>query len=79
MDSAKFEKDYNSVKIEERERQEKKDVLDATVEPSEYSAGTPKPSATPAVAIVKNNKVVTWWTGGISVDEASARIDKVLQ
>jgi Thioredoxin len=79
MDKDKFVKDYNSLPIEEKEKQENKDVKDAVVDPSEYAVGTPKPSGTPAVAIVKNDKVVTWWTGILSVDEASVRIDKVLQ
>ncbi len=79
MDIAKFEKDYNSTIIEERQKQEKKDVLEATVSPSEYATGGAlKPTGTPAVAIVKNNEVVTWWTGVPSAEDNYSRIDKIL-
>ncbi len=84
LDTIKFNKDYNSLKIEEREKQEQKDVADAIVPASEYSKESPKPASTPSIVIVKDGKVATWWSGVIPLEGngnnpgVRARIDKVM-
>jgi hypothetical protein len=85
LDVTKFRKDAESVELENQLKLDQADIRNAIVPPSEYSGGKSlKPEATPSVVLVKDGKVVTWWSGAIPLEDTGdvmgvrSRVNKVL-
>lgn len=84
LDIPKFKKDKESKELEVNLKIDQNDIRNALVAPSEYAPGKVRPDATPSVALVKDGKLVTWWSGVIPLEDSAgmvgvkSRINKAL-
>lgn len=84
LDVPKFKKDKESKELEINLKTDQSDIRNALVAPSEYAPGKVRPDATPSIAIVKDGKLATWWSGVIPLEDTptiigvKSRISKVL-
>jgi Thioredoxin len=84
LDVPKFKKDKESKELEVNLKIDQNDIRNAVVAPSEYAPGKVRPDATPSVALVKDGKLITWWSGVIPLEDSAglvgvkSRIRKVL-
>jgi protein-disulfide isomerase len=84
LDIPKFKKDKESKELEVNLKTDQNDIRNALVAPSEYAPGKVRPDATPSVVMLKDGKLVTWWSGVIPLDDSNSmtgvksRIDKVI-
>jgi Thioredoxin len=84
LDIPKFKKDKESKELEVNLKIDQADIKNAIVAPSEYAPGKVRPDATPSIAIIKDGKVATWWSGVIPLEDSSSivgvksRIEKVI-
>jgi Thioredoxin len=84
LDIPKFKKDKESKELEVNLKLDQSDIRNALVAPSEYAPGKVRPDATPSVAMVKDGKLVTWWSGVIPLEDSAgmvgvkSRINKVI-
>ena len=84
LDIPKFKKDKESKELETNLKIDQADIKNAIVAPSEYAPGKVRPDATPSVALIKDGKLATWWSGVIPLEDSNgmvgvkSRINKVL-
>ncbi len=84
LDITKFKKDKESKELETNLKIDQADIKNAIVAPSEYAPGKVRPDATPSIAIIKDGKLATWWSGVIPLEDSNgtigvkSRINKVM-
>ena len=84
LDIPKFKKDKESKELETNLKIDQSDIKNAIVAPSEYAPGKVRPDATPSIAIIKDGKLATWWSGVIPLEDSNgvvgvkSRINKVM-
>ena len=76
-------KDYQSNNIKEEVQFDAKDIKETTLPPSTITKdndnkGLIKSSGTPTNLLVKNGKVLDWWSGGLSAERQGENIDRAL-
>ena len=79
-----WDKDFKSSVIENEVVWDKKDITETTLPPStinldDTNKGVTKASGTPTNLIIKDGKIVSWWTGGLSSDKQIAIVEKALK
>lgn len=77
LDTDKWNDRRNSTELRNYIETDLKDLNGFTLPKSSYSSGD-KISATPTTILIKDDKVVDWWGGGLGKDEALTRINKIL-
>lgn len=76
-DYDKWNSERNSNELRNLIDQDKADVEKLTLPNSQYESGN-KISATPSFVIIKDDKIVSWWSGDAGIEELKSRVDKYL-
>jgi len=77
LDLDKWNSRRNSTELRDYIETDIKDLKDITLPNSSYNEGN-KVSSTPTTILIKNDKVVDWWSGAVTTETALERINKVL-
>ncbi len=78
LDMNRWNSDRNSREIRDQVDQDSSDFTSIKLPNSTFGSEGNSPSATPSHIIIKDGKIVDWWSGGVSVDDYKIRIDKYL-
>lgn len=77
LDLGKWNERRNSTELRNYIETDIKDLQGITLPKSSYAQGD-KVSATPTTLLIKDDKIVEWWSGAVSTQEAIDRINKIL-
>ena len=83
LDKAQWDKDFKSISVENEVAWDKKDITDqelpeSTIIKDGNNKSVTKASGTPTNLVLKDGKIVDWWTGGLSSEKQSAVLNKAL-
>jgi thiol-disulfide isomerase/thioredoxin len=79
LDVDKWNQRRNSKEIKDQVEQDIKDIQNAKLPPSSRDGSTKGGNSTPGFVVIKNNEILDWWAGGLSLEEMKGKVDKILQ
>lgn len=78
LDIEKWERDRKSSRIDDQVEQDQEDYNNVTFVDSSYSTDA-RPNATPTIIVMRNDEMIDWWTGGITVERMESRMSEITQ
>ena len=78
LDIDKWNQRRNSKEIKDQVAEDIKTIQNAKLPPSSRGGGTKGGEATPGFVLIKNNEIVDWWSGSLSLADLKVIIDKNL-
>jgi protein-disulfide isomerase len=78
VDMDKWSTDKNSKQVQDLVSRDISDLSQSNLPKSNYETGN-RIQATPSFILLKDDKVITWWSGDPGLEEIKARIDTFLK